>query len=1026
MSCRTHQGWCVAVAAFVLAGSVPGTVWAIESGNLQASTTAGTNGYLGVTMPEHSSGMGLYSPSCNNGDFHVQIGTSQADDAFTGVLLASVREHLRDGYYATCETNRHVPIPPSTGSWWVSMSRAPAGGEWNINVAAAFFPEAEGWQAAQASGTTVNVGSFSGALTNPGTGLYNLALTGVSALGDGILLANASSNSDNFALVAPSADGSNFIIQTHDNGVDGATLEQQPIAFAYIPYGTPGIVSGRVSGESGLFNKSGQFTIRREDTGTFRLTIPGQSPTTGVLMLTADATENSRDNIVSYQADGNDFVIQSRDLTGMGLEDTLSQAAFQFAFIPFIGAPTAPQARTFDPTAQVSAANVKVIQNTTGENADALHAEVTEGSGFFTVPYWNRGDFQFRQNGLPIDASTGVLMATVSEDKRSNADEAANGVGVVNVNSAVYFGGSYEPGTATSRAGNSNGGGGEFNVNHAVAYFPYAAGFQGGADTPAPGGTATVTLAGTRNTRYDGPLFVVAAGNQNNCATAMPTSDGKGWTVDVRDYRGDSYLETNPFNYVFLPYGTENLIAGEVSNVSNTKMKNGALINKAGNFSFTRETTGVYRLNISGGSPAQGMLLLTSASDGGNEDDIFTYEADGSDFLIHCYDTGSSSNGLTTPVAEDSHFYFAYIGFDNPPANPQLRPNLYRTVSAANLEAVQPGAHDTVVINTVQSSPGVTSPVFNGGDYHMNIDGRQIDLPKGIMLATVRENGRNGVYATVEATQYTDLSYPAWVAVDAAGPTGETNMNVAMAFFPFAGGWTGGHVNAAGTLWASNNIDAGMLTHLSTGQWTLDIPGVDSTTDGLLFAIGGGNSDRVITPGVVETGVNQGTWQLAIRGNNQDGSSYVDSNFSFLYLSDGMKNLVGGRVDETGSLLQAYGDFDLTRLATGQYELAISGESPETGMLLLSASKIWDTGVVEDNYLSYEAYGVDGTHFLIESRDLPGTGLQDTDFVFAFLKFDDPMLVPEPSAVLMLLLGGGMIALVRRRSRPTVRRLSCD
>jgi len=986
-------------------------VRAVEFGNIEVVTDA-SNNPTSVTMPQRTPDINMYM--YNFGDFHVQVGASPADDIYTGVAIASVREHVRDGRAATCETNRHT----SSGSWWISMSPAPAGGEWNLNVAAAFFPVAEGWQTARASGTTVNVGSFAGALTNPGTGVYNLALTGVNTLSDGILLANASSNSDNYAMAGPAADGSNFVIKTHDNGVNGGTFEQQPIAFAYIPYDTPGVVSGRVSGEGGLYSKSGDFSIQRTGTGTFRLDIPGHTPTSGALLVTGDTFGAANDNIVSYAPAGSGWEIQTRDLTGVGPQDLIGQAVFQFAFMPFASPPTAPGGRTFDPTAQVAAANIEVIQHTTGAGADALHAQMTEGTGFLTIPYWNRGDFQFRQNGLPVDDSAGVLMATVSEDKRSNAGEAADGIGVANVNSGVAFGGASLPGTATSRSAN-NYSGGEFNVNHSVAYFPYAAGFQGDTDVPTSGGTTTVTLAGTRDTRYDGPLFVVAAGNDNNLAAAMPTSDGSGWTVDVRNY--NSGLTSSPFNYVFLPYGTENLIAGEVARANSTKKELGHLINKAGNFSFFREGTGLYRLSIPGGSPTQGMLLLTGTSDGGNEDDVFTYEADGNDFLIHCYDTGNAE-----PIAEDCHFSFAYVSFDNPPANPQLRPDLSKSVSAANLEVIQTGGHDAVFVNTVQSSPGFTCPLSNGGDYHLNIDGRQIDLPNGVMLASVRENGRGGVYATVEATQYTNLSYPAWTAVGAVGSGGETNMNVAAAYFPFAGGWTSGHVNAAGTLWASsNNIDSSMLSKIADGRWRIDIPDVDSTTDGLLFAVGGANSNRVVTAGVVESGGNQGNWEIAIRANTQDGGSYTQSDFSFLYVPfeplEGLvaANLIGGRVDESGSLLQEMGDFDLTHRATGQYELVIPGESPETGMLLLTVAKIWNTGMVEDNYLSYEPYGTDGTHFLIQSRDLPGTNLQDTDFVFAFIKFGDPpVMVPEPAGLVLLALGGlALVALRRRRRR---------
>jgi len=53
------------------------------------------------------------------------------------------------------------------------------------------------------------------------------------------------------------------------------------------------------------------------------------------------------------------------------------------------------------------------------------------------------------------------------------------------------------------------------------------------------------------------------------------------------------------------------------------------------------------------------MLLLTA---GGLEDNLFTYEADGNDFLIMSNDLGNGTAGLL----EDAAFNFAFLSFDSP------------------------------------------------------------------------------------------------------------------------------------------------------------------------------------------------------------------------------------------------------------------------------------------------------------------------------------------------------------------------
>lgn len=74
----------------------------------------------------------------------------------------------------------------------------------------------------------------------------------------------------------------------------------------------------------------------------------------------------------------------------------------------------------------------------------------------------------------------------------------------------------------------------------------------------------------------------------------------------------------------------------------------------------------------------------------------------------------------------------------------------------------------------------------------------------------------------------------------------------------------------------------------------------------------------------------------------------------------------------------------MTKTGTGVYSLTIDGETPETGMLLLSVA---DTSTQYD-FLTYEA---SGDSFLINSRSIFGTSLDDARFYWTFISFDDPI-----------------------------------
>jgi hypothetical protein len=96
--------------------------------------------------------------------------------------------------------------------------------------------------------------------------------------------------------------------------------------------------------------------------------------------------------------------------------------------------------------------------------------------------------------------------------------------------------------------------------------------------------------------------------------------------------------------------------------------------------------------------------------------------------------------------------------------------------------------------------------------------------------------------------------------------------------------------------------------------------------------------------------------------------------------------------------LLSAGSFTMLRQATGQYKLTIPGESPSTGMLLLTVSKettISSITAPDDNILNYQSDGLG--NFLISSYDLTGSTIlnyENTEFVWAFIDFTNPIRMP--------------------------------
>jgi len=350
-------------------------------------------------------------------------------------------------------------------------------------------------------------------------------------------------------------------------------------------------------------------------------------------------------------------------------------------------------------------------------------------------------------------------------------------------------------------------------------------------------------------------------------------------------------------------------------------------------------------------------------------------------------------------------------------------------VVPANIQVIG-GASDTVWSVAQTSAVGLgVNPTDNYADTMISVGGLKALYTDGVLMATIRENGRDDgtgtmQYGTVEVAFPSGFSGEDTLSLATsragAGQGGELNINVAAAWFPFDGGWTGGHVDASGSLAAAAGVTQSDLTHLSGGHYELRIPDVDAANDGMLFVEGGSNSNRIVTTELLP---NDAGWNINVKSNTSNHGDSLQDDFSFVYVPYWAYGLVGGRVDNdaAGTVLNSVGDFTLAAQDGGQnstFRLSIPGESPETGVLLLTVLDNPGSNYIlpDDNIISYEA---DGTDFIIQVRDLTGLTLESpgAGFVFAFISFDDPLFVPEPSTMVLLAAGLGLLFGCRRRRK---------
>ena len=716
-----------------------------------------------VSIPGGQGTAGFFvDPGSVVGEVPIRIGASAADDAAGGILFATVREWLRQPADSTIQLSASVSTVADAdgtsqntrdlnGGLAIVIDRAgnnnasanyPVGSAMNMNVGAAYFPFSEGWQGGTASASVNNgpIDTFAGsagitfsptigpgntanvrpnyyfaAPYDPGDILKNgdhfVSIPGVSdSRQQGLLFAMHAKNEDNFAAVSAAAHGDGWHINTRGNQQDSPSDgENKPFSFVFMPLGTPNVTMGAIWGATGQGNtpvpvlKSGSncSVVKHPNglNGNYRLTIDGQTPTSGVLMLQTGSNLDGAgglpsDNLITAVADGDGWLIQSDDLQAVNLNGSNQNGQpgertpyFQFAFMPFNAAPGAP---TIQPPAwtkqDVFAFNVKTTEIRSGamdplvdangnpkngndqndENGADMYTEVTAGTtGInFVATRMNKADNGIHANGALPTPNDGIMFAQINEGLRNNS--ATGGIfdfGIAGV-SLAGAAGHQQWEVVTSGSDPTTG---EANLNYAVAFFGKNAGFPMAAispPTPAPVapdlGRYTVNLPGI-NSQTDGVLIANNFGNEDNFATVDVLADGSGW--EIQNWDNGLFAQNIGVNYVFLPYETENLIAGRVN-------MDGTLVNSTNPAEFTlvKDGTGSYLLTIPGRTPDQGMLLLTGTGATGSVDNTLVYEAAGSSFRILGVDMVSNAEreaGSLTSL-EDTSFQFAFIDFLSP------------------------------------------------------------------------------------------------------------------------------------------------------------------------------------------------------------------------------------------------------------------------------------------------------------------------------------------------------------------------
>ncbi len=655
----------------------------------------------------------------SRGDVALDFGfnTATTADITSGVLIVSPYEVERTSpglgggvpYYGVSMSGRTgdpasptavQPVLYSISTWQAGGAIAPNSdnAEVNLNSTLVYFPLNSGFIA----GAAYNINTATGLVANNavlnqlvgsnlelrtpltytgvGTefldytvspaGFYLLSSDTIDWRRDGVILTSGGKDEDNRAAWITGNLPGEAYFKVQDIQSDGTGTENDPIAFAFIPEGTTGVTMGVVSGSAKKLFSQGDFTVSLLGApltnGTFRLTIAGESPSTGTLIASPAVPPglagNSGDNPLWIAPDGDGWLLTTRDQPAMTLQDLgAGELGFSFAFFKngVNIVPGTPSRTYLERLDDVSAARFVVTEFTPDNGAGDMDTVRSAGSDILDVIGTNRGDnsLSYLKTKLAasydnsLDTFEGFILGSVSEFFRDNTTTGG-------VSGWSTF--SFDNGDAVSHGASITGG--EINSNFAVVHFPAARNFVGASDIGVAGGLLSIPVPGSGSAATDGVLMAINWDNNNRSVSV--TSSGPNYditayeaqniTINAVDYTiGAVATDSVEIGYVYLPYSTPGLIAGQIS-------ADGSVVSNAGTFSITTGTDAglgfpVFELTIPGVDARNDGVLLLNATSGPI---AMAWEAgENGEFEIAGLDLLTQTPGLAA-------FAFAYIPFE--------------------------------------------------------------------------------------------------------------------------------------------------------------------------------------------------------------------------------------------------------------------------------------------------------------------------------------------------------------------------
>ncbi|MFC0216971.1 glycerophosphodiester phosphodiesterase family protein [Pseudochelatococcus lubricantis] len=262
----------------------------------------------------------------NRGDYHIRAG-SATNDAINGIFVASIASNGVDWGFGDGVQYGAASIGyRSDNSLFVSVNEAPTGNEFNSDISAAYFDFSRftGAWVRNGGNTVVSSAGFAdkAEVSRNSDYTYTVTLDGVNSLTDGILLVTGGANKGVYTAARPKEDGSGWVIGTHNNTHNGYVYDNEDFGFTYIPTGHKDVTFGRVLSDGSSSVSNGNYNIVKLGTGEYKLTINGLTPKDGALVLSPEGLDGANiDNIVSYQEVEDGWIIQTRDIPSMQLED---------------------------------------------------------------------------------------------------------------------------------------------------------------------------------------------------------------------------------------------------------------------------------------------------------------------------------------------------------------------------------------------------------------------------------------------------------------------------------------------------------------------------------------------------------------------------------------------------------------------------------------------------------------------------------------------------------------------------------